>query len=102
MTIERKKFKVRKVGRWIMVAVALLIVSSLFFGRASMVRVYRAFLDVKKKERALAREHREIDSLTVQNARLKNDTLYIEKIAREKLGMARKDEKVYKFIRETK
>jgi cell division protein FtsB len=102
MNVERKKIKFKKVGRYLMAGVALLLISSLFLGRASMARIYRAFLDVKKKERALVREHREIDSLAVQNARLKNDTAYIEKIAREKLGMARKDEKVYKFIREPK
>jgi len=43
-----------------------------------------------------------MDSLSVQNQRLKSDTAYMEKIAREKLGMARKDEKVYKFIEEPK
>jgi cell division protein FtsB len=32
--------------------------------------------------------------------KLKTDTAYIEKIAREKLGMAGKTEKVYKFIEE--
>jgi cell division protein FtsB len=67
-----------------------------------MIRIYQSFLDVKKKERTLAREHGEMDSLSVQNQRLKSDTAYMEKIAREKLGMARKDEKVYKFIEEPK
>jgi cell division protein FtsB len=98
----RKKFKIRKIGRWIALAVAALLLYSLFFGRASMIRIYQSFLDVKKKERTLARERKEMDSLSAQNQRLKSDTAYMEKIAREKLGMARKDEKVYKFIEEPK
>ena len=81
---------------------ATLLLYSLFFGRASVIRIYQSFLDVKKKERTLTRERKEMDSLSVQNQRLKSDTAYMEKIAREKLGMARKDEKVYKFIEEPK
>ena len=98
----KKKIKIRKIGRWIALAVAALLLYSLFFGRASVIRIYQSFLDVKKKERTLTRERKEMDSLSVQNQRLKSDTAYMEKIAREKLGMARKDEKVYKFIEEPK
>ncbi len=98
----RKKIGTKKIGRWIALAVAVVLLVSLFVGKASTVRIYRSFLDVKKKERTLARQHKEIDSLSVENSRLKSDTAYMEKIAREKLGMARKDEKVYKFIEEPK
>jgi len=99
---EGKKMKFRKTGRWIALVIAAALLYSLFSGKANIVRMYGSFLDIKKKEAALAARHREIDSLTTQNAKLKNDTAYMEKIAREKLGMARKDEKVYKFIEETK
>lgn len=92
----------RKIGRWIALGVALLLAASLFVGKAGVVQIYRGVLDVKKKERALAREHADMDSLSAQNSRLKTDTAYMEKIGREKLGMARKDEKVYKFIQEPK
>ncbi len=98
----RTVIRTRKIGRWIALAIGVLLVVSLFFGKASMVRIYRSLLDVKKKERLLTRQHAEIDSLTAENARLRTDTAYMEKIAREKLGMARKDEKVYKFIPESK
>lgn len=98
----RKKFKIRKIGRWIALAVAALLLYSLFFGRASMVRIYQSFLDVKTKEHKLTRMRQEADTIRVQNKKLEKDTAYMEKIAREKLGMARKDEKVYKFIEEPK
>jgi|WetSurMetagenome_2_1015567.scaffolds.fasta_scaffold00150_16 cell division protein FtsB len=96
------KPKRKKIGRWIVLFVALLLAGSLFVGRAGVGRIYRSFVDVREKERALSRQHAELDSLTTQNARLKSDTAYMEKVAREKLGMARKDEKVYKFIGEKK
>ena len=43
-----------------------------------------------------------VDSLKETIEKLKNDTAYIERIAREKLGMAKKGEKVYKFVEEEK
>ncbi len=65
--------------------------------------VVRYFRQKAQKENLI----REIDSLKVQKAklkseseRLKNDPDYIEKIAREKYNMKKKDEKVYKIIKE--
>jgi cell division protein DivIC len=100
--VLKNKIKIKKTGRWIVLVVAGVLVYSLFFGKASIVRIYQSFSDVKKKERTLVRMRSELDSLAVQNQKLKTDTAYMEKIAREKLGMARKDEKVYKFIKERK
>lgn len=99
---HRPRLPTKKIGRWIVLFVACLLVASLFVGRAGVGRIYRSFVDVRKKERALVRQRADLDSLAAQNSRLKSDTAYMEKIAREKLGMARKDEKVYKFIPETK
>jgi len=90
----------KKIGRWIALVVIGALVASLFFGKAGVSRIYRSLSDVKKKERILSRERAELDSLTAQNSRLRSDTAYMEKIGREKLGMARKDEKVYRFIPE--
>jgi cell division protein FtsL len=99
---QGKKTKFRKIGRWVVLVLAAALLYSLFSGKSNIVRMYRSHTDIKKKEAAVAVRHHEIDSLTAQNAKLKSDTAYIEKIAREKLGMARKDEKVYKFIEESK
>jgi cell division protein FtsB len=102
MAPQGKKTRFRKIGRWVAAVLAAALLYSLFSGKANIVRMYRSHTDIKKKEAAVAARHHEIDSLTAQNAKLKSDTAYIEKIAREKLGMARKDEKVYKFIEEQK
>ena len=65
--------------------------------------IVRYFRQKSQKETLI----RNIDSLKVQKAklkseskRLKNDFDYIEKIAREKYNMKKKDEKVYKIIKE--
>jgi cell division protein FtsB len=97
-----RKITFKKTGRWVVAFIAAALLYSLFFGKANIVRMYGSYRDIKNKGSVLVVRRHEIDSLAAQNAKLKSDTAYIEKIAREKLGMARKDEKVYKFIEETK
>jgi cell division protein FtsB len=87
-----------KIGRWIVLGAAILLVGSMFIGKASVARLLRSQGDIHKKEQAVKQLRLEVDSLKQKNAQLKNDTSYIERIGREKLGMARKDETVYKFI----
>jgi cell division protein FtsB len=90
--------RIKKIGRWIIVASVLLLISFLFTGNNSIIGLYSSHLDLKKKQQEIYKKRGEIDSLTIETKKLKTDTLYMEKIAREKLGMARKNEKVYKFI----
>jgi cell division protein FtsB len=90
--------KNKKIGKWIAVSIGAIIVAFLFFGLDSIITLYSSHQDAIRKEKEIVRMHAEIDSLTMESKRLKNDTAYIEKIAREKLGMAGKKEKVYKFI----
>jgi cell division protein FtsB len=69
-------------------------------GPVGAVRSYRLYSEVKQLEREVAETQSVIDSLIIEIDRLKNDTLYIERAARQKLGMARKDETIYKFVEE--
>lgn len=54
--------------------------------------------DVAELERQVRKAEATIDSLESEITRLRSDTAFIERTAREKLGMVRKDEKVYKFV----
>ncbi|MBD3321661.1 MAG: hypothetical protein GF350_11255, partial [Chitinivibrionales bacterium] len=56
--------------------------------------------ELKKLKTEIREMHKSIDSLSVQIEKLKSDTAYLEKLAREKLGMARDNERIYKFIEE--
>ena len=98
MTQETPVKKNKKIGRWILLVLGIILVFFLFTGKASIIALYQSHRDIQAKKALLAKRHREINSLKSENANLKYDTLYMEKIAREKLGMARKDETVYKFI----
>jgi cell division protein FtsL len=91
-----------KKGRLIALIVAPAIVVTalivLTFGNQGFLDMYRLRGEDKAREREIAAANAEIDSLKAEIERLKNDTAYIEKIARENLGMARKGEKIFKFV----
>jgi cell division protein FtsB len=74
----------------------------LFSGPAGIVSMYRSGKELRRLQTEMARAHARVDSLTAEIERLKSDTVYIEKMAREKLGMARPGEKIYKFIEQDK
>ena len=78
----------------------IILVVILFSGDQGVVTFYRTWRQMQELQTELDNSRKAIDSLTVEIERLKNDTAYIERIAREKYGMARKNEKMYKFVEE--
>jgi cell division protein FtsB len=78
------------------IAIAVIILS----GDQGVFTLYRNYRHMQSVEQELEQSRQTIDSLTAEIKKLESDTGYIEKIAREKLGMARKNEKMYKFIEE--
>jgi cell division protein FtsB len=98
MTHKQPHLNFKKTGRWISVIIVCFAAGFLFIGKDNIIHLYSSHLNVKKTERKIEEARAEIDSLALESKRLKTDTSYIEKIAREKLGLAGKKEKVYKFI----
>jgi cell division protein FtsB len=87
------------IGSIIFLVIFTLFVVS-FFGDQGWLALYKNHQQVNKISREIKTSHEKIDSLKIEEFKLKNDTVYLERIAREKLGMARRDEKVYKFVEE--
>ena len=94
--------KFKNTGRWFLIIIAFLVIWYLFIGNQSILQLYRVHLKVKTQQKELIQLHEKVDSLSHQVESLLHDTLYMEKIAREKLGMAKKNETVYKFIQDKK
>lgn len=88
----------KKTGRWILVAVLSVLLYFSLTGDEGLINLYRSHLKAQKMIHEVQELNAAIDSLKNTIEMLRNDTAYIERIAREKLGMARKDEKVYKFL----
>ena len=91
--------KKKKIGRWIVLGGLILFLAYI---AASNVNLYYVYRKTQRLNEQIAQLNRTIDSLAQEIEKLKSDTTYIEKIARERLGMAGEDEKVYKFIEENK
>ncbi len=90
-------------GLWLFLAIGVLLAAAgsifFFFGKQGIAYLY---VQRKQDRAAIESDRRIIDSLRHEIKRLTSDTSYIERIAREKFGMARPNEKVYKFIEKRK
>ncbi|HEX2960046.1 MAG TPA: septum formation initiator family protein [Chitinispirillaceae bacterium] len=84
----------------VFIAVVLFFLAISLFGNQGFITVYNAHKEDRALSLQISDSKRTIDSLKDEIERLKSDTAYIERIAREKLGMARRNEKIYKFIEE--
>lgn len=86
--------------RWLIWAFsALLIILSLFttFGERGMLHLWRLGEEKKKLDERNFFLQNENEILRERIYRLRHDNLYLEKIAREDLGLARQGEIVYRF-----
>jgi cell division protein FtsB len=91
--------------KFIIIAVAVAVVTfvvlfALLSGDQGAITFYRTWRHIGDLQREIVQANRSVDSLKMEIERLKNDTAHIERIAREKFGMARDNEKMYKFIEE--
>jgi cell division protein FtsB len=70
----------------------------LTFMNQGFLDMYQAYKQDRELTQKIEAAHAEADSLRAEIERLKSDTAHVEGIAREKLGMARKGEKIIKFV----
>ncbi len=84
--------------RIIALVVLLAALAYLFLRDSGFVRISQLRWERHRLENEIVVEKVRRDSLVALEFRLRNDTTALEKVAREKLGMAREDETVYKFV----
>jgi cell division protein FtsL len=94
------KNKRRFITLIIIAAAAIAALAVLTVRNQGFLDIYRAYKQDRELTRKIEAANADADSLRAEIERLKRDTAHIEKIAREKLGMARKDEKIIKFVEE--
>lgn len=97
--IKKNDFFQRKIFRRLLILAVLFLVFYLyFFGDYGFFRL----LSLKKEKDDLILEIKKLQAqnmeLEIKKEKLKNDLFYIEKIARERHGMAKEDEIIYKFV----
>jgi len=70
---------------------------AVFGGEYSVFALRRARADARKEEASLRELHRQIDSMKARADSLKTDSATLERIARERYGMIRDGETLYRF-----
>jgi len=71
---------------------------AVFGGEYSVFELRRTRADVEAQEAELAELHRQIDSLQAWADSLRVDSATLERIARERFGMIRDGELLYRFV----
>ncbi len=72
----------------------------LILNNNSILKCFSSKAEVKRLKTELAKMQKENSALQKENKKLENDPQAIEKIAREKYGMQKSNEKVYRFVTE--
>lgn len=90
----------RKKGRWILIGLGVVVLIFSLTGGEGLINLYRSHLASKRMASEMNQLHTAIDSLKIVIEKFQTDTVYIERFAREKLGMSKPGEKVYKIIEE--
>jgi cell division protein FtsB len=79
------------------VAVAILVLGLAVYGGNSFIRVLHMKGEIEALERDVAALRVQSEKLTATVERLRDDPAYVEKLAREELGLVREGETVLKF-----
>ena len=98
---KKRIFHKRKFKRYIVLFLALLLIY-FFYGNGenSIVKLFKRKKEENSLKREIARFEQDNEKLSLEIKLLEeNDLDYIEKVAREKFGMIKEGEKVYKIIR---
>jgi len=93
--IDLERLSPQKLGTFAMVALA---VALAVFGVKESVRAWQMRRDMHAVEREVQALRTKQAELTRTVDRLRNDPLYIEKLAREEMGMVREGETVLKVL----
>jgi len=101
--LKRKTAQKKKtIRKFLLLLVIVFLVYSFFSGPYGFLRLFSLFKEKKELMLEAKKLEAQITDMEERKEKLTNDSLYLEKEAREKLGMARKDEKVYKFVDTTR
>ena len=81
----------------ILLLIAAIYISALTFGSHGLINWYQLKQENNELDEKIKNDSTRFKELKEQRKALNNDKEYIEKVAREKYNMQKKDEKVYKI-----
>jgi cell division protein FtsB len=94
----RRPQRKRRYGRLLLLLAFLLVCYIYLAGDYGLLNIWSQHGQIEKMEQEIHRLRAEQLDLKQQCVKLENDSTYIEKEAREELGMVKPGEKVYQFV----
>jgi cell division protein FtsB len=94
----RRPERKRRYGRLVLLLILLVICYIYVGGDYGLLKIWSQHRQVQELRREIHRLHAEQYDLKREGLLLEGDSLYIEKKAREELGMVRQGERVYQFV----
>jgi cell division protein FtsB len=99
----KKRKSSKKIHQYIILGgIGVLILYITIFDSSSFLHVIKAKIQNRKLNSEVVKIQTQNRALMEKNRNLKNNPAEIEKTAREKVGMQKPDEKVYRFFKEKK
>lgn len=95
--IVRPELTPESIGQMVIIVLIGILIYVLLFGDYGVWRIRAMQKEIERQQQEIEQLKAEQDSLQQERWRLINDPEYIEKLAREKYGMQKDDEVVYKF-----
>lgn len=99
---EKTVQKKRKLKRILFLLVFAFISYSFFSGPYGFIQIHSLWQEKKSLEKESKMWQAKIVDLEIEKKRLEEDKFYIEKQARERLGMVKEGERVYKVVPQRK
>jgi len=100
--LKRKTAQKKKtIRKFLFLLITVFVVYSFFSGPYGFLRLFSLMKEKKELKLEAKKLEARITDMEERKEKLKNDKFYLEKEAREKLGMAKKGERVYKFVDST-
>jgi cell division protein FtsB len=93
-TLQRKN----KITRVLFLLLFVFVGYRFFAGPYGFIQIHSLWKEKKNLEAESKMLQAQMVDLEIEKKRLENDKFYIEKQARERLGMVKEGEKVYKFV----
>ncbi|MBN1755941.1 septum formation initiator family protein [bacterium] len=94
--LKRNEVK-KRVKKFLLILLCIVVAYMILMGDNGLIAVTRYRNLRKSLEEELENAAAEGESLQKELERLENDTTYIERLAREKYGLAKDNEKIYRF-----
>lgn len=93
------KKKLRKTGKIFIILLSLFLFYIFIIGRYGLINIITLKMDIVRTEKRIGILTAEKVSLEREKEKLEKDSLYVERIARERFGMVKDSERCYRFVK---